>query len=312
MKRNKLEIRVCGLQRSGNHAIINWIIGQHKEKKVCFLNNVRHGDYNPFYTAREIFVYNIEKFPDGQIYQQLISDDVNLLQNLQSIPKDLLVFSYEDDNNCLKKNTEILNSFYSQEFSQKRTCYLGESEQRIDAIIIRDPYNFLASRLKRREQLTGIKDIDTIVKFWKDIAQEAIRLEENPEPSKIVFNYNRWFSDKKYRRQLSHKLGGTFDDSSTKVVSSIGGGSSFDGLNFSGDLKNSDIFSKWKKLFQLDTYYKLDKYLKMLQGAKKMKVLERWKEVDDSEMQKILLDQEITTFSQILFGDVTSRNIFSP
>lgn len=175
-----------------------------------------------------------------------------------------------------------------------------------DALIIRDPYNFFASRLKKRNQLSGIKDFDVIVKFWKDIAKEAIRLEEDPEPSKMVLNYNRWFSDKKYRQLLSEKLCGTFDDSAKRVVSSIGGGSSFDDTGFNGSLTIQDVFSKWKKLFQLDTYRKFDKYLKMLKGAEEMKVLERWKVVKDSEMEKIIIDEEISTFSQILFGDYKS------
>lgn len=100
MKRNKLEIRVCGLQRSGNHAIINWIIGQHKKEKICFLNNVRHGDYNPFFTAKQIFVYNIDGLNDGRIQKQIIRDNPEVLETLSCINKGLLLYSYEDDNRC--------------------------------------------------------------------------------------------------------------------------------------------------------------------------------------------------------------------
>ena len=38
---NKI-IQFCGLQRSGNHAVINWIIGQ-EFSKTCFINGVFPG-----------------------------------------------------------------------------------------------------------------------------------------------------------------------------------------------------------------------------------------------------------------------------
>ena len=44
---NEIEIRVLGLQRSGNHALITWITAQYPKKSWCFLNNIKHGDYDP-------------------------------------------------------------------------------------------------------------------------------------------------------------------------------------------------------------------------------------------------------------------------
>ncbi len=31
-----LELRVCGLMRSGNHVVIDWIMAQHSGQPVCF------------------------------------------------------------------------------------------------------------------------------------------------------------------------------------------------------------------------------------------------------------------------------------
>jgi hypothetical protein len=47
LPRNALELRVYGLMRSGNHAIIEWILGLFPAAKTCFLNNVDHGNKDP-------------------------------------------------------------------------------------------------------------------------------------------------------------------------------------------------------------------------------------------------------------------------
>ncbi len=48
---NFIEIRVYGLMRSGNHAIIKWIQDQYSGHITCFLNNVAHGTVIPTQTT---------------------------------------------------------------------------------------------------------------------------------------------------------------------------------------------------------------------------------------------------------------------
>ncbi|MGK7889293.1 MAG: hypothetical protein AB4042_08155 [Leptolyngbyaceae cyanobacterium] len=297
MGRNKLEIRVCGLQRSGNHAIINWIRGQYQGAKTCFLNNVRHGAYDPFCHATQVFTYNFAEFPDGRVREFLSQD-------LKSMDKDLLIYSYEDDRYQVKKNTGIIDSFYHKEFEDNRTTYLGDSQHFIDILVVRDPYNLIASRLKQIDKLTGVKDINLIIDFSKDTLRKATDFEKNQDANKIVIKYNQWFSDKDYRQQLSQQLGGNFNDSSLGEVSSTGGGSSFDGTRFNKKLRLQDIPRKWKKLFQLRTYKNLGDYWYSFMGAKQMKTLDRWKSIDEPIMQKILTDPEISELSTSLFGDI--------
>jgi hypothetical protein len=49
---NRVEIRVIGMSRSGNHAIIDWVLSQARGR-MCFLNCAEPGT-NPFRSARPV------------------------------------------------------------------------------------------------------------------------------------------------------------------------------------------------------------------------------------------------------------------
>jgi len=304
MVKNKLEIRICGLQRSGNHAITNWIINQYRGSRICFLNNVRHGDYNPFHTREQVYLYNFKGFPNGMAFP---NRGVRIPDELIKSSKDVLIYSYEDDRRKLVDGMPFLRGVYSKEFEARRGEYLGESERFLDVVVVRDPYNLLASRIKRIDKLTGINDVQLIIEFIKEILYEAIMFEEEKDPKskKLIIKYNQWFSDKNYRRFLSEKIGGKFNDSSLHEVLSVGGGSSFDGVNF-GKLKIQDLWYKRRKLLQVETYQNIGSYLSRFfpRRTEEMQVLERWKVIEDSQMEAIFSDPEVAELSKRLFGDI--------
>ena len=288
---NELELRVCGLQRSGNHAIISWIVEQFNGKRVCFLNNVRHGDFDPYVVAPQKFAYGMDDVAEA---------------DWRATPKTLVVYSYEDCARRLQPGaTSLLESAFSAAFEAKRETYVGSSARRLDVIIVRDPANFFASRLRVLEltRITGVRDLPTIAAFWKELARAALAAEERQDDSTVVILYNCWFSDKRYRQDLSKRLGGTFSDASLGRVSSLGGGSSFDKTTMSADLSPADILKHWRKLFRPATYLNLPSYYRRLAGARNMKVLERWREFEqDERLRMILADPEMTRLSRQLFG----------
>ena len=288
---NGLELRVCGLQRSGNHAIISWIVDQFTGRPACFLNNVRHGDYDPYVVAPQKHAYAL----DGVAQE-----------DWRHTPKDLLVYSYEDDaKRLLPGATSLLASAFSPAFEAKREAYLGPSARRLDVIILRDPANNFASRLKMLDQLTGVRDLPTIVAFWKELARAAVAAEERADPNTVVVLYNRWFADRKYRQDLSRRLGGTFSDASIRQVSAIGGGSSFDKTTLNADLSIGDVFKHWRKLFRPRTYRHIPQYVQRLRGARQMKVMERWREFDaDPRLGGMLADPELQRLSREIFGEL--------
>ncbi|WP_148306638.1 hypothetical protein [Gemmatirosa kalamazoonensis] len=287
---NELELRVCGLQRSGNHAIITWIVEQFAGRPACFLNNVRHGDHDPYVVAPQRFAYGMDGVPQ---------------EAWRDTPKDLLVYSYEDDAKRLLPNaTSLLASAFSPAFEARREAYLGRSARRLDVLILRDPANNFASRLKKLEKLTGVKDLPTIVAYWKELARAAIAVEERGDEDTVVVLYNRWFADRKYRQTLSRRLGGTFSDASLRHVSEIGGGSSFDKTAMSADLTYGDVFKHWRKLFRPQTYRRLGEYWKRLNGARQMKVMDRWKDFEqDPRLHDMLADPELQALSRRIFGE---------
>lgn len=294
MATNELELRVCGIQRSGNHAIISWIIQQFDGKRACFLNNVRHGDHDPYVVAPQRKAYGLDDVPEAQ---------------WREAPKALLVYSYEDDAKRLTPGaTSLLASAFSPAFEAKRETYLGSSARRLDILILRDPANNFASRLKKLDKLTGVKDLPTIVAFWKELARAALDAEARRDPETLVVRYNQWFADKRYRQQLSRQLGGVFSDATLRQVSEIGGGSSFDKTALSADVTVADVFRKWRKIFQPATYTRIPSYVRRLRGAREMKVMERWREFDeDPRLREMLADPEVQSLSRELFGELPAQ-----
>ncbi len=241
---NFLELRVCGLMRSGNHAIIEWIMQQHAGHAVCFLNNILHGDHDPYKNFRQIVIQNISE-----------TIEVEALRNLE---KRLLIYSYEDRAELEIENADFFHSVFQPSFEAKRSHYLKESEHFFNIFIIRDPFNCLASRIKlirTRGSLGGTSDLRLIVHDWEMLARVAIQLITHPRDNNIVISYNRWVTDIDYRKQLSVRLFGAFCDSSMDRMSTFGGGSSFlpsnsqnEPLVSTADLK---VFDRWQ-LFKSD------------------------------------------------------------
>lgn len=286
MARNTIEIRVAGLQRSGNHAIIDWMIEQHRGKRICFLNNVVHGAEDPFQTAEQIETYGFESTSD-----------------LSQQRKDVLVVSYEDQDGKMRGDCGFLDSAFSDAYEQEHDALVGESGRRIDMLIMRDPYNFFASRLKKLHTLSGTKDVDWLLATWKQLARfaqsEAGVLGQGSNNACVFVNFNAWFSSRQYRRQLCAHIEGHFSDASLKRLPHYGGGSSFDGHSMR-PLSLTTVMSEWPKLLSLQTYLDANRYLRRFRGARGMDVNQRWRSMrDDPEFKRIIKDPELAELSML-------------
>ncbi len=141
---NQKEIRVVGLRRTGNHAIINWMRKQHNGE-VWHLNKVP--------VKRNPYRFLYEHYPYEKFTKEASGD---------FLKKDCLIYSYEDFE---------LEEIASQEFENKHDIYLGKSAVRYDVLILRDPYNFMSSRLKK-DYMTVRNKNKTLVDLWISYAQE--------------------------------------------------------------------------------------------------------------------------------------------
>jgi hypothetical protein len=232
---NRKEMRVIGLSRSGNHAIINWILNQ-AQGRTCFLN-CAEGKTNPFASARPLssgFPYqtNYSEFDWEQEQAGVLSQ------------KDLLVHSYEDS---------FLGYVCHPVFEQNHDRWVGKSLQRYDVLILRDPFNLFASRKRAGAALEGVPPA-TAARIWKQHAREFLEQSRYLTQPRILINYNRWATERSYRQKLAARLGLHFTDASINQVPATGGGSSFDGMRYAGDAGNMKILERWK-VYQDDPSY---------------------------------------------------------
>lgn len=294
---NFLELRVFGLQRSGNHAIIEWILDQHVGKRTCFLNDVGHGDQDPFTTATQVALAGL--------------GSTSGVEALRCAQKDLLIYSYEDDLSRMRPSASLIDAIHDEDFAQQRIRYVGKSEHRVNVIVLRDPFNFFASRLKKLDALTGMKDVEAIKESWKLMAKRALRMRRDFAGKEFWVSYNRWVNDERYRRRLSTRLFGQFSDASLKYVSGHGGGSSFDSDH--GRLTLRVIRRKWRRLLDPKVYRHAGHYLRrlMAKDGRSMKVLERWHEMrGEAAYRSIFRDRELLKLSERLFGRLPGARDF--
>lgn len=183
---NKKEIRIIGLRRTGNHAISQWIARQ-QPGVVWVLNNILVHD-NPY---RHRIEYPPEQSDPEWQTKHLASEAWGKF----SI-KDCLIHSYED--------YSFEQIFYSK-IEEKHDFYLGKSLEKYDVLILRDPFNLIASRLQSGKVPVRSKN-KTMVDIWIDYAKEFVGETQYLKHNKICINYNDWFIHSDYKKQVACHL----------------------------------------------------------------------------------------------------------
>ena len=251
---NKKEIRVLGLRRSGNHAIINWI-GNQVDNNSIFINHVRplenpyRNQYESQLRAGKLTVHKEDwKHKDIDWWKKHREGNFSY--------KDCLIYSYED---------QELEKIAHPSFERKRCVYLGKSEETFDVIVMRDPFNLFASRLKTKPRENG-PNFDmlevysrhySLPELWISYAKECLGETSHLKNKKIFINYNKWFVDVKYRQEISDQLGISFSDDGLNDVSPAGRGSSFDGAKYAGEAYKMDVLNRWQSFIDNQAYCKL-------------------------------------------------------
>lgn len=247
---NQKEIRVIGLRRSGNHAIINWIEKQ-QPGMVVHLNNIRVNE-NPYLCLYESLCHDSPyyQWSAKQVLRQPLYQGRAELLKKESlgdfIKKDCLICSYED-----YSPKKVFNSY----FFKTHDIHFGKSDQVYDVLILRDPFNLLASRLKNNMlEVKSWKGWKSLMDMWILYAKEYLGQTKYLKANKICVNYNQWFSDINYRKHLADKLNLEFTDTGFNDVSVFGGGSSFERRKFHGKAENMDILNRWKQFVDDSSY----------------------------------------------------------
>jgi len=110
----------------------------------------------------------------------------------------------------------------------------------ITVLLLRDPLNWLASRVRQpgRENPWGDVPLwNTFAKRWRDAAAHEIQV-----------LYPEWFRSPQYREHLARRLGVGAGGRGLDHVPAFGGGSSFDGMEFDGRGRAMNILGRWRDL----------------------------------------------------------------
>ncbi|MFT4678725.1 MAG: hypothetical protein ACI84C_002237 [Flavobacteriales bacterium] len=236
----KHEIRVVGMRRTGNHAILQWVISLMDGH--CFFCNDLPKD-SPLSKAP---IRTFEKGAGAERY---------------------LLCTYED-----QSPQNIFNST-----AEEGMTLAGPSATQTDLLFIRDPFNLFASRFVWKDPQgeafrTDQNYRDHVVQLWKDVAKEYLDGESPAHRKRVNINYNQWFRDEAYRRDLAAQMGLTYRAGQREKVPEHGGGSSFEAQDKDG-------------------------------SGSKLKVLERWKNVaHEADYRAIFQDKELIELSEKIFG----------
>lgn len=246
---NEIEIQTLGMSRSGNHAIANWIFALSGAPKLYL--NCAEGKTDPFETCRPL---------DSGLAWRAEGVDVGAERAGRRQRKRLLMHSYEDS---------WLAHAFSRPLEENHDAWLGRSARRVPLIVLRDPYNLFASRLRMGAALSPM----VARRMWKQHAREALGETRRLKGRAVTALYNRWARDPEYRAGLAERLGFAGAEADISRVAACNGGSSFDGLGYDGQ-------------------------------ADRMPVDRRWLAYRDDPTFRDLIDDEMAELSERLFGPV--------
>lgn len=254
---NEYNFRIFGLRRSGNHMIVANILSCFGDNEVYYFNDVQ----DPINLFESNLTYNntdIELF--GKLSNKLVTPDKYYIDNLTHDNKKCLIQTYED------QDLNIIDEINKQN--------IGKSTYKFNIIILRDPYNMIASRLKYEETIGPDTPVsDEIIELWESYAHEFIRglqisqsslvretnkFTEN-DAKQILINYNDFVTNREYKFLIMSELKLLSKSPEFNYILGFGGGSSFNKLD---PVDASNYLNRWKQYLNNKTF---QKYLPNLQ-----------------------------------------------
>jgi hypothetical protein len=204
---------------------------------------------------------------------------------------DWLIHQYADP--CFQALNVQLDFFYFLDDCETRCAYyncalFGIEEHPVGAVdiayskhaqsvkkvvILRDPYNLFASRIKHYKLFNAPLFNGAFATYnWVDYAEYCL----DPPENVVCISYNHFIADRNYRMHLIKRLGGDFNSENdlkyiNRVDSSISGGSSFDGKLYNG-------------------------------AGSQMKNTRRWEYYEDNPNYRSLFTEQIKALSEEIFS----------
>jgi len=228
---NALEIRLAALRRSGSHALVHWLLSQLPGRGV-FLNSCKPGE-NPYASC----------YRGDSAVQPAGAFDLDRERDQGPSPKDFLLYNYED---------RELSAVFSDAFAAEHDRWLGTSARRFDLLVLRDPWNNLASLLRWARGAVYPISLDSVAKaarLWKAYAREVLGETDLLRHQRTPVLFNLWVTDPGYRAELASRLGVPFTDAGRDEVAPWGPttwGDSFDGFAYDGRAGEMPVLERWR------------------------------------------------------------------
>lgn len=203
-------LRVYGMRRSGNHALIDWIMRNTRDGAL-FLNNCKPGR-DPVATSNGITAYE-----DGA--QLSLPDSGSKIAAAGGTPFALV--SYEDRMPPLERKPL---------YAAPEVC----------VIIYRSFLHWAASLLRKIQRNPGYGPVERMRVMMNAVATYGKMLDRVQDDDIVPLLYDRWNVDDSYRNDMALRLGLPGRDLDKGKVQTYGGGSSFQGKSAVADTLETD------------------------------------------------------------------------
>ncbi len=222
-------LRVFGMRRAGNHAVINWLMRNSPSEGTVFLNNCVAGR-NPFRSYKTLEV-------NGQ--RCTLGEERKTLADFATDAGDgaTLLVSYEDVMpNRVPGGHAISGDFDESLFGQ-------------EVLIYRSFLNWAASLVKKIANNPTYKQAHRTIILLRALEQYSASLElvlHQQELNIVAICYDDWLQQPDYRADVLDRMGFTLRDDSLGEVQTYGGGSSFQPEEGEADKLGTN--KRWKQM----------------------------------------------------------------
>jgi hypothetical protein len=253
---------VFAISRSGHHPIVDWIYDSCKSPKVFF----NDPDLKDPIRKRAFYYLDKQKYYHlkNQLKHQNSSRDsqIRIKERINNFKKAGWILEEENPfkNSLQIKNLIVNFENYNPLKSSKeiRSCINTISEytkENIAVIIIRNPFNLIASRImhgrpitkdEKRQQKINPNEFLNLWKSYNEIIKNKLKLEGFSKT--IIIKYEDWCNSKSKKELYSKNLKLERLLLISNKMSPFGGGSSFNGFHKKAKELKTD--NRWLELIQ--------------------------------------------------------------
>ncbi|WP_147107945.1 hypothetical protein [Tateyamaria sp. syn59] len=201
-------LRIYGMRRSGNHALINWIMRNAPGGNGLFMNNCRHGG-DPIVTCSSLSLFEGgSEVGQGGKWKRID----------RAGAKPFTAVSYED---------RVPPATPKALFAAAETL----------VIIYRSFLHWAASLLRKIQGNDGFGPLDRNRIMGRAVSTYSDMLTRVKDDDVVPLCYDSWTADEHYREEALTRLNLPGKDLSLGTVQRFGGGSSFQDATAAADLK---------------------------------------------------------------------------